>query len=257
MLKGRGWRVCKVESDLLLLHRRHDSRVKRDLPWESNKSISLDHLFGYSRSYQIQNGIKISSISATKVIFDRSNSYIHVELDHTNSMPRPSTIADDVATQTITLYANLPQHGKPIIRSNGVPEWTILSAIHLYDKLNEKLVPISIGSGVKVLPASRLPPLGDTVHDCHAEILARRGLVQWCIEEAGRVASGEGGGGGGGLMVRDGGKFRLKDGVEVWMYVSALPVSNLRCCRRKADPSSVETHRLCTPQHTSRSKWLN
>lgn len=38
-------------------------------------------------------------------------------------------IADTVAQLAKTTYNSLPQVGKPIIRSNGIPEWTILAGI--------------------------------------------------------------------------------------------------------------------------------
>lgn len=88
------------------------------------------------------------------------------------------------------------------------------------------ILPISIGTGVKVLSANRLPPLGDTLHDCHAEVLVRRGFVRWLVDEADRYVKGESHSG---VLewTEQKEKLRLKEGVEVWLYVSALPVSDL------------------------------
>lgn len=118
------------------------------------------------------------------------------------------------------VYNALPKHGKPIVRDNGVAEWTILAAIVLVRSDSEPHL-VALGTGVKVLPAARLPPLGDTVHDCHAEVLARRGFLRWLVAEAARVQRGEASEW---LVWRDG-KFALAPGVEVFLYVSALPVS--------------------------------
>ncbi|RSH91441.1 hypothetical protein EHS25_009740 [Saitozyma podzolica] len=86
--------------------------------------------------------------------------------------------------------------------------------------------PISIGTGVKVLSANRLPPLGDTLHDCHAEVLVRRGFVRWLVDEAERYVKGDSHSG---VLewTEQKKKLRLKEDVEVWLYVSALPVSDL------------------------------
>ncbi|KAL1410838.1 hypothetical protein Q8F55_001781 [Vanrija albida] len=128
------------------------------------------------------------------------------------------TIAERVVATAHAAYAALPKHGKPIVRDNGVAEWTILAAILvLKDDGDPHLV--SLGTGVKVLPAARLPPLGDTVHDCHAEVLARRGFLRWLVAEAGRVQRGEGSE----WVEWVGEKFVLAPGVQVALYVSALP----------------------------------
>jgi tRNA-specific adenosine deaminase 1 len=133
---------------------------------------------------------------------------------------------DDIVRSSFALYDTLPSHGKPKPRSNGVPEWSILSTIHLYNPSSSSIIPISLGTGVKCLPANRLPPLGDVLHDSHAEVLARRGFVRWLIEEARWITLGEKGLG---VLEYVRGKFRLKDEMQVWMYVSALPVrSTLR-----------------------------
>ena len=145
-----------------------------------------------------------------------------------------SQLGDDIAKASIELYDSLPRHGKPIVRSNGVPEWTILSTICLVtgkhvDELSGEAVrivtPISQGTGVKVLPANRLPPLGDTLHDSHAEILARRGFVRWLIHTAQDLLSRLDDAEYNGPLELIEGRFRLRQGTEVWVFVSALPVS--------------------------------
>jgi tRNA-specific adenosine deaminase 1 len=145
-------------------------------------------------------------------------------------------LADLITSTSIELFDQLPRHGKPTIRANGRHEWTILATIslviHSYVELtpgielieSTRVLPISLGTGVKVLPATKLPPVGDTIHDSHAEILARRGLVRWLIEESRRVARGTENED---VIEWYNGKFRLKEGVQTWLYVSALPVSFL------------------------------
>lgn len=154
-----------------------------------------------------------------------------VSIDSHQSQP----LADLITSTSLDLFDTLPRHGKPTIRANGRHEWTILATIslvvHTYSELvpgieiveSTRVLPISLGTGVKVLPATKLPPVGDTIHDSHAEVLARRGLVRWLIEEAGRVIKGVENED---LLELVDGKFRLKEEVETWLYVSALPVSS-------------------------------
>jgi tRNA-specific adenosine deaminase 1 len=165
-----------------------------------------------------------------------------VSIDSHQSQP----LADLITSTSHKLFDTLPRHGKPTIRANGRHEWTILATIslvtHTYVELvpgieiveSTRVLPIALGTGVKVLPATKLPPAGDTLHDSHAEILARRGLVRWLIEEAGRVIKGTESED---LLEWVGGRFRLKEGVETWLYISALPVriSAIAPLRTKAD----------------------
>ena len=174
-------------------------------------------------------------------------------LRDSKTSPQTSPHADLIAATTIDLHAALPRHCKPIIRSNGIPEWTILSSIILSSPSG--LLPISLGSGVKVISANRLPPLGDAVHDCHAEILARRGFMRWLVEEATRIIRGEGHSD----MIRySDGRFRMKDDAEVWLYVSALPVGTY-CVGLAFDPLrtriSAATPRRCILRPISPLKW--
>ncbi|WWD19829.1 hypothetical protein CI109_104296 [Kwoniella shandongensis] len=172
------------------------------------------------------------------------------------------TLRDSIAQSSITLYDTLPKHGKPTVRNNGVNEWTILSTISLVIPSSSstthipssssasssldtsRVLPISLGTGVKVLPFSRLPPLGDALHDSHAEIIARRGFIRWLIYQASLFApsssscanaSGEEV-----FLERRDGKFRLKEGIKVWMYVSMLPCGDASTLHTAAHQSQDE-----------------
>lgn len=186
-------------------------------------------------------------------------------------------LSDRIAQSSISLYETLPKHGKPSVRDNGVPEWTILSVISLVVRQpstfdsdhSDVVIPVSLGTGVKVLPHQRLPPLGDAVHDCHGEVVARRGFVRWLIFQAALLdqkENGEIGQGPRALYVERGenGKLKLKDGVDVWLYVSALPVriflilslfyahlTSFRHILRSLIINSVEMPLPCIPQCTN------
>ncbi|BEJ15323.1 hypothetical protein CspHIS471_0410900 [Cutaneotrichosporon sp. HIS471] len=123
--------------------------------------------------------------------------------------------ADAVVTAALDAYSRLPKHGKPVVRDNGVREWTVFASIIV---TTPSPVVASIGTGVKCLPANRLPPLGDTIHDSHAEVLARRGFVHYLLSEATSALENESD-----ILSFVQGKFVIKDNVETWLYISALP----------------------------------
>jgi tRNA-specific adenosine deaminase 1 len=106
-------------------------------------------------------------------------------------------------------------------------QFTILAAFYLsHPELGSEI--ISVGTGTKCIPAAKLSGRGELVHDSHAEVIARRGAVRWLLEEVHRIALG---------TVEDldwlvrvspgATRFRLRDGVELHLYVSALPCKSL------------------------------
>ncbi|WVQ94907.1 hypothetical protein IAU59_001993 [Kwoniella sp. CBS 9459] len=226
--------------------------------------------------------------------------------DHLLQLP------DEVARSSIALYDKLPTHGKPVIRNNGVKEWTILATICLVQRghasgsnsnfntntvgcvvaegddgatatREKRVIPVSLGTGVKCLPYSKLPEQGDTVHDCHAEIIARRGFVRWLLNQArllacsshtastssgstkNSTAQEEGVGHGEEVYVewKEDGSFGLKEGIETWMYVSMLPCGDASTLYTAAhQPASeasqwVESDHACAGPNPSVASGLN
>ena len=86
----------------------------------------------------------------------------------------------DIAQAVTSLYASLNFSPPP-------RQYTVLSAFILVDRSHEAVIKIiSLATGSKCLPTSRLPKEGDALHDSHAEVLARRGAVRWFLEEIAR-----------------------------------------------------------------------
>ncbi|WVR09604.1 hypothetical protein IAU60_006676 [Kwoniella sp. DSM 27419] len=155
-------------------------------------------------------------------------------------------VPDDVVRASFATYNALPAHGKPLKRANGVPEWTIMATICVVvpggkdspkggPTLDEssptppRIIPVALGTGVKVAPYTKLSERGDSLHDSHAEILARRGYLRWLIHQGCLLALAESNEAatshGAEIYVerKPDGKFGLRDGVQTWLYVSMLP----------------------------------
>ncbi|XP_048728117.2 tRNA-specific adenosine deaminase 1-like [Ostrea edulis] len=86
--------------------------------------------------------------------------------------------ADKVADLCYAKYQSLPKKGKP----QRDKEWTLLSCVVLTRNAKEMRV-VSLGTGTKCIGKSKLSPEGDTVSDCHAEIVARRAFLRYLYAE--------------------------------------------------------------------------
>lgn len=191
---------------------------QRLIPYTLPGFLSLS-LFGFNPAYCAAAGLVVPYVIAWATVHGQVEPE-PVSVAPKAELPRAPTDQADidrVVSATHELYASLPAHGKPRVRDNGVAEWTILASISLTK--NGEVTPIALGTGVKCLPAAKLPPLGDTLHDSHAEVLARRGLMRWLIAEAEAAHDGRSD-----FLDWDGSLFSLAPRVEVWLYVSALPV---------------------------------
>ncbi|KAG2148066.1 adenosine deaminase/editase [Suillus clintonianus] len=102
--------------------------------------------------------------------------------------------------------------------------FTILAAIALTssDPLSTQPKIIALATGCKCLPKDKLPMQGEAVHDSHAEVLARRCAIRWLIEEIGRASDGPHWHSAWISKTTDG-RYRLKDGVHMIMYISTPP----------------------------------
>ena len=139
-----------------------------------------------------------------------------------------AAISDAVVSATLTQYSSLPFAPQP-------GKHTVLASFALHDTRSGRVRLLSLGAGVKCLPASRLPVRGDALHDSHAEVIARRGAIRWLLEEVQRDAlqaqaqndpssstpasKAESAW----VCARDDGLYALRDDVHLWMYASTVP----------------------------------
>lgn len=140
--------------------------------------------------------------------------------------PEPTFVDDDgfykTAVSTIfyiySLLTKYQQYGS---------EWTILASFFLSRKPNISLATsgeikvISLATGTKCLPTSRLSDRGELVHDSHAEVLARRCALRWFMEEILRASDSSFQSAW--ITKTSEGKYSLQPGVELNLYVSTVP----------------------------------
>jgi tRNA-specific adenosine deaminase 1 len=124
------------------------------------------------------------------------------------------TTINDVVSVTLAQYSLLPFAPQP-------DKYTVLASFVLHNPRSGRTQLLSLGAGVKCLPASRLPALGDALHDSHAEVIARRGAIRWLLEEVQRDAQAPGSSAW--ICAREDGLYTLRDNVRLWMYASTVP----------------------------------
>ncbi|KAH6648725.1 adenosine deaminase/editase [Truncatella angustata] len=97
---------------------------------------------------------------------------------------------DIIASLVLHQFDQLPTKRKPLVRDNGVHEWVPLSGIVAQDKDN-KLTCLSLATGMKCLPRSKLPKAqGNVLHDWHAEVLAIRAFNRFVLDEVESLSKG-------------------------------------------------------------------
>jgi tRNA-specific adenosine deaminase 1 len=109
-------------------------------------------------------------------------------------------------------YARLGRAGKP-----GPSQWTVLSCLALTRGEQHHLV--SLATGTKCLSGAARAAMavpGSLLHDCHAEVLARRGLLLWLVQQV------EADGGGWLEAAAAPGTWRLAEGWQLVLF-STLP----------------------------------
>ncbi|ANZ78063.1 BA75_05094T0 [Komagataella pastoris] len=126
-------------------------------------------------------------------------------------------LADRIADAVFQVYETdkiLAQNkaAKPVTRTNGVEEWTVLASILMIQ--DNQVKPLTLTTGVKCMPDEALRnSRGRIVHDMHAEILSLRALQKFIIEDMDSQR----------VLEKTQKGFKVKDGIEFALYISELP----------------------------------
>jgi tRNA-specific adenosine deaminase 1 len=131
-----------------------------------------------------------------------------------------------IAAAAHACYASLPRKGKP-----AAHEYTIMSAVVATGGGGAAPRVVSLATGTKCVGARGVRRDGLALLDCHAEVLALRGLRRSLLLEVAAHAARCGARGGAcallgsdALLRHDGaGAFALRDGIALHLYISDSP----------------------------------
>ncbi|KAJ6627451.1 adenosine deaminase/editase [Mycena sp. CBHHK59/15] len=102
-------------------------------------------------------------------------------------------------------------------------QYTILASLVLAETHGQYKI-LSVATGTKCLPTNKLPSGGESVHDSHAEVLARRGAMRWFLEEVGRCCgSANTPFQSDWIFLGTNGRYTLKDGAQLVLFISTVP----------------------------------
>ncbi|KAI9497150.1 hypothetical protein BDB00DRAFT_17660 [Zychaea mexicana] len=139
--------------------------------------------------------------------------------------------SDQLARKSIECFKRLPKSGKPTRHENEKAEWTVLACIlEVYARSAEEysIQVVSLGTGLKCLPYSKLCKQGQMVHDSHAEVIAKRGFQRYVLDQIIRVGrTSQEQQEEGPFCVTDAGRVILKSGYSFHMYISQSPCKSL------------------------------
>lgn len=92
-------------------------------------------------------------------------------------------VESEIVNASIKKYKELGKSGKPLQHETKA-EWTVLASIVMIHCPNDyEIQVISLGTGLKCLPFSKLAKTGEQLNDCHAEVIARRGFIKYLLDQ--------------------------------------------------------------------------
>lgn len=131
-----------------------------------------------------------------------------------------TTLKNRLTTLIYDEYRKLKPSSRPVVKSNGTKEWSVLASIVAWNTETDKLRIITLSTGVKALPdILLLKSNGKMVHDCHAEILSMRGFNTVILKhiknlEQGMLSD---------LLDKDNSKYSWKPENKIILYISRMP----------------------------------
>ena len=148
--------------------------------------------------------------------------------------PTGAMMEDAVARAVHAVYASLPKTGKP-----QPGEWTVLAGIVLL-RPGAAAKCVALGTGTKCLTTTQIAAdaSGESVHDAHAEVCARRALRAYLLAEIRAAALSES------IVLQPiagGGGFEVKPGVQLVMYTSEPPCGDAAIFDALVDGARVVT----------------
>tara|TARA_B110000208_G_scaffold190493_1_gene254524 strand:- start:1038 stop:2678 length:1641 start_codon:yes stop_codon:yes gene_type:complete len=141
-----------------------------------------------------------------------------------------SAAGDAIAKLIISRYIRLPKRGKP---QPGGSQWTILAGFVVEDPPRPLSV-VALATGTKCVGGSSASSARDdaVVCDSHAEVLARRALVRWLLDQASLATCASESDDSVFIRPPSGsGRLQLRSTVKLHMYVSQAPCGDATITR--------------------------
>ncbi|PNT62180.1 hypothetical protein BRADI_5g26782v3 [Brachypodium distachyon] len=138
--------------------------------------------------------------------------------------------AEAASRAALRHYSSLPKKGKPQGRESTVLAAFLLSSPHPQQDPLSPLTVLSLATGTKCLGAARLGARGDLIHDAHAEVVARRALLRLIYAEIGAGSPPN--------WLADsgaGGRWKMRDGYQLHLYITQLPCGIMPVPRSTSD----------------------
>ncbi|KAJ2911064.1 hypothetical protein GGI21_000233 [Coemansia aciculifera] len=169
------------------------------------------------------------------------------------------TLADQIAKCVIDSYCALPKRGKPTSKGLGKEEWTVLAGFVIEDTRKEssqRFKCVALGTGLKCLHSGQLRTFGDTVHDSHAEIVARRALLVHLMNELRQAMTPTLAAGPPQLFERqpDSSRYRLAKHLRVHLYTSQCPCGDATVESLKTAEDDDTADDESGPSHSKRRR---
>lgn len=187
-----------------------------------------------------------ASLAVLRCILERQQASAPLDEQSTKpTYPRNRQFADAVGALALERYQGLPLLGKPPLREYAVYAAIVMTvagpvptkvpvAASAEETLSRELATkmglsrmevVSCGIGTKTLLRNNHVPNLSCVKDSHAEILCRRGLLRYLMNELDKAIASADGKGSTILEPVPGarGKYRMREGVDFHLYVSRTP----------------------------------
>lgn len=139
-------------------------------------------------------------------------------------MPWQTSDMEQLVQGFLDTYRGLGKRGKPMAHEHTTLAGVVVKFNETYSLdetlLGNSCVFVAMATGTRCIPASCRCPEGSTVHDGHAEVLARRVCNRWLLEEMENCMNGEKSL----VLMKDGDMpFCLREGVSFELMISSLP----------------------------------
>jgi len=134
------------------------------------------------------------------------------------------TVADNIGRKILARYdelmVGLPQHSRRKV---------IAGIVMSRDKDMVDMDVISVSTGTKCVNGEYMSVSGNSLNDCHAEIISRRCLMEFLYTQLEKMASANGEVVEDSILMKaEGGGYCVKDGIRFHLYINTAPCGDAR-----------------------------